>query len=249
MLGNTHVMYGFILAEIIYHVSIKDTKNASFYKRTLLWLWGMIGGFSLDLDGLSGVFANLIFQDRPWSFDLFEQYHRQFSHGLGFLITTLFSIIIIYLAIIRPAKLQPTRPKFLEGRLSLLALVMFISGFLIYNDYTKYFAFFFILAMMLFLTLGFIQDNKPFYGIAFFGGALLHHVCDFIQCEWNPFGPWAPQVEVGLFLYCGGITDSIYNLTMNVIFEFTPHFIVLIIIIHYVLERRQRVTTRKDENG
>lgn len=241
VLGNTHMAYGFILSELVFILWIRNSGEALRYNRVILWFVGMLGAWSPDLDGASGLIDNIFTRNQPWSEDVFLLYHRHFSHSIGFLIITLFCfLLLVYIAkkhyrsknAEKKENMNPLGQVTIKyDRWNIIGFGVVFAGFLIYNEYTKYFAYFFILGAMIFFALTFVKNDKPFYGIAFFGGALTHHLCDFIACEWNPFGPWRPDIEIGIFLYCGDFTDSLYNIIMYSIFEIPPHILVLIIIL------------------
>ena len=102
--------------------------------------------------------------------------------------------------------------------------------------------YFSLLGMMVFYARTLAHSAKPYYALVFFSAALSHQICDFIQCEWNPFGPWDLTVFWGLFLACNGCTycnfyglpqipivSPYQQIVFFDIFELIPHFLVLII--------------------
>lgn len=109
--------------------------------------------------------------------------------------------------------------------LPVYGLVVMVGGFLFYSESTKFIAYFFILGAMVFLAWTLFAVKTLLYVVTFFGRALLHHLADFIQCDWNPFGPWAPDIVVGLFLWCD------YNNILFYLIEIPPYVIVLVLII------------------
>jgi hypothetical protein len=214
------------------------------YKRYLIWLWGAIGGWSPDMDSLGGPFANIINGGtEPWSFSLFYKYHRDFSHSIGFLIVTIIGILVLFNTLKKgDQNTKEPNNNTRNQRFITYGFVAMIAGFLIYSRGTRYFAFFFIIGTMAFLIWAFHRGGVPLYGLAFFAGALLHHVCDFIQCEWNPLAPWDPTVEIGLGLYCG-----YQNILLYYPIEITPHIIVFIMLVYRLVKFTMNKPERKEK--
>ena len=194
-----------------------------------MWLLGGLGGWSPDGDGLSGVFENVLTQARPWSIDLFYEYHRAYSHGIVALAVTITMVIIgiVYFNARKEVHDENVESRAARRKVSpIYGILAMLAGFLFYSDATKYFAFFFLLGAMVFFTWTLVTTGTPLYAVAFFGAALFHHLCDFIQCKWNPLAPWDPNAMVGLFLYCNG-----YNSFWYYLLEIPPHVIVVILLI------------------
>lgn len=245
MLGNTHLMYGLIIGELSFsYIAVKFGQQNQ-YNRAIFWLIGMLGSYFPDFDGLSGIGENLFFGGNFWGLETFERYHRHFSHSLGFLIVPLILLtllIIIFRDKLKKGSSLPFTPMKTNNHpfgqvpaqkdpLNIVIFIAILIQFLLFNDTTKFYIFFTILASLIIFAWSFIRNNHPLYGIAFFGGILMHHLCDFIQCEWNPFGPWDWQNLTGLFLYCSFAVGIARYWIFFSIFEITPHIIVAIIII------------------
>lgn len=245
MLGNTHLMYGLILGELIFSYIAVRSGQQNRYNRPIFWLMGMLGSYFPDFDGISGIGENLFFGGTSWDIGIFERYHRHFTHSLGFLIVPL--ILLIVSIVFFRAKIKKHAPltKFTEESkihpfgqvpaekdpLNIIIFVIILIQFLLFNDTTKFYIFFSILISLAVFAWLFLRNNHPLYAIAFFGGILLHQLCDFIQCEWNPFGPWDWQKLTGLFLYCSFAVGIAKYWILFSIFEITPHIIVVILLI------------------
>jgi hypothetical protein len=243
--GNTHFMIGIIFAEILYVTVVSKylKKDQAIYSRALMWFLGGLGGWSPDGDGLSGVFENVLTQARPWSIDLFYEYHRAYSHGIVALAVTIAMVIvgIVCFNASKEGHEESTESRLARKKvLPIYGMLAMLAGFLFYSDATKYYAFFFLLGAMVFFTWTLVTAGTPLYAVAFFGAALFHHLCDFIQCKWNPFAPWDPNVMVGLFLYCNG-----YNNVFYYILEIPPHIVVLILLFIRINQyvKNKRVTS------
>jgi len=106
--------------------------------------------------------------------------------------------------------------------------------------------YFFILGALILFAYTFIRSKTPLYGIVFFGAAFIHNICDFIACEWNPFGPWRPGIEIGLFLYCLDAVSLPFLVSMILLFEVTPHVIFFIIIlkVHKEIKEYQLIISK-----
>jgi hypothetical protein len=238
MLGNTHAMYGFIVAEIIfaYFIVRRYPSLLQKYNRPMLWITGMFGAWSPDLDGASGIFNHQ-----------FLDFHRDYSHSLVFLFITLLLIVIYIIfifnhresykvAVENPSIFNPAGQVPMEkDMLHIYTFIIMLASFFILSSETYYYAFAFIAIATLGFGLSFIKTKLPFYGLAFFLGALSHHVCDFIACEWNPYGPWSPwDPQWGLFLWCGDIQwGNIPYMALFTIFEILPHLIFVLLLIRY----------------
>lgn len=98
MLGSSHAFYGFILGEIIFIKFIKNSGEAKRYNRRMVWILGILGGWSLDMDSISGFFYSLFSQKESLSLLL---YHRHFSHSLGFLFVILFILLFLTIYVVK----------------------------------------------------------------------------------------------------------------------------------------------------
>lgn len=219
MMGYTHLMYGILLAEIIWVWKLQNTPLQKQYNRITCWILAMLGSLIPDMDAISSVFSNLTYEHYPWGGLAFEIYHRTFSHSLVFLLTTIF--IVLFLARVIPSS-HPDRRKMeyfeiplnplgkmneSKDRLPIFFGFIFVCSFLLFNirnEIWMNFALGMIIVSMILFAWSFIKINKPYYAIYIFSAAILHQICDFVNCEWNPYGPWDPTVLWGLFLYCGG---------------------------------------------
>lgn len=251
MLGNTHLMYGFILGELMFsYVAVKSNQQNK-YNRPLFWLLGMVGSYFPDFDGLSGIGENLLFRGDSWGIFIFERYHRHFSHSLGFLIVPmilLFSLILVFKSRIKKEYSLPTEGNLKKhpygqfpaekDTLSIIIFFIIFFQFFLFNETTKFYIFFSILISLIFFAWSFIRSNQQLYGITFFSGILLHHLCDFIQCDWNPFGPWDWQNLTGLFLYCSPAVGIARYWILFSVFEITPHLIVILQIRKILKQKR-----------
>lgn len=113
MLGNTHMMYGIILAEILWVGYVRRHPGEERrYSRWMFWIVGALGGWSPDLDGLSGIVGNLIVLHEEWGDWVFYVYHRKFSHSLGFLVTMVFAVawLAVYEHKARPRRQRVNTP-------------------------------------------------------------------------------------------------------------------------------------------
>jgi len=244
------MMYGIILAEIIYYKVLRPKKLDLQYNRLMLWILAMVGGWLPDMDALTGVFANIFLNAYPWNIGLFSLYHRYFSHSLGFLIVSIVVMVVLSLNFKKQIPPLQKHNQILESNpmgqvplerhlINVIGFLLIIVGFMIYNDYTKYFAYFYLLAVMGFFGYTFLKTKTPMYGIVFFGAQILHHFCDFFQCIWNPLGPWAPEIFIGLGVYCGGVQNFAQNYIQIIIFDITPHIIVILFIIKWSRSYRE----------
>lgn len=241
MNGFAHMLYGLIFAEILFQVLVKKTGENNNYNRIVLWLCGFIGGWLPDMDSLSGFFEALLITGELITSETFLRYHRDFTHGFLFLIPMILIIIVLVLKTKKNFKREPDTGTILHplGQIpvkidwvSFGAFWIMVLSFSSYNSNTMYFSAVFIVGTMILLGSAFFQGRKPLYGIIFFGAAVLHHLCDFIQCEWNPFGPFNQDIEYGFFLYCRDTGTELYRQIMEVSFEITPIFIALGIILY-----------------
>lgn len=206
----------------------------------MLWILGAIGGWSPDMDSLGGAFETLI-NGNDFSYDSFLIYHRQFSHSIIFLSVILFCTIWLLFTIrisyrktnIKPdLDLHPLGEVPLEKNgLTLFSFFLMVAMFALYNNTTKFLATFLILTSLVFFAWTFIKIEKPLYGAIFFIGAISHHLLDAFKCEWNPFGPWNGNIEIGMFFYCRDNGTPIFRSIMTFVFEIVPLIIVAIIII------------------
>lgn len=252
MHGLSHLAYGFIIAEIFYYFYIRKSGEATQYNRIMFWILGAIGGWSPDMDSLGGFFEDL-FVGNPIGWNSFIKYHREFSHSIIFLLTILcctFWLGNYIKKTYRKEKIEnwknvhPLGEVPLEKNgLTMFSFFLIIIAFAGYNTSTKYVITFIILAALVFFTWTLVKIDKPFYGLVFFIGAISHHFLDAFKCEWNPFGPWRGDIEIGMFTYCRDNGTPLFRSIMTFIFETTPVFIVLTLIISvlisYLLFKKQ----------
>ncbi len=244
------MMYGFIIAELIWLINIKKSPENPYYKQYELWIWGLIGGALPDLDGITGVVNNALFNHLPWTIDILQLYHRAYSHSLAFLGMTVILLIISIVIIRNQPKtnlqtLHRITPN--QHKLPIYGFLIILITFCIFN-YENYIwmniSFILILGSLVFFAWTLWKIKQPWIAVVFFLAAIAHQFCDMIQCEWNPFGPWASGIFWGLGLYCNGcgycgyygytalaaVSNTIYW-TWFTIFEIPPHIIVAIIVI------------------
>jgi uncharacterized membrane protein len=252
------MIYGFLIAELLWRLKIRNTSLQAKYNRALFWLLGMIGAISPDLDILSSIFANFAYYHYSWESVAFEIYHRVFSHGLVYLSVMIIIVVTIKMQIPKIHKeiqkeLQfenmlgnMSKPK---EKLPKILLLLWVLSFLLFNnlDYAwMNISLAIICIMMVIFAWSFLRIKLPYYSFVFFLAALSHPLCDFINCEWNPYGPWDMSVIWGLFLYCGPCGYcSEYGITIIAspigqywlffsIFELIPLIIALIVFLTIV---------------
>ncbi len=256
MNGFTHLIYGFIVAHIIFIIFVRKSEAVKNHNLPMLWILGMIGAWSPDMDSLGGFFENL-FTGKGSLSEGFMRYHRDFSHSLIFLSVTVACFLITFYYAKKSYKRlsseeirsnHPFGEVPLEiNKLSIITFIIMIIAFSFYNNTTKYVATFLILASMVLFAWSLIKIKKPYYGVVFFLAALSHHICDPINCEWNPFGPWRPDIEVGLFLYCGENWTELSWVILFSVFEITPYIVVLILLITSIRQFKRYNSLKSQE--
>lgn len=250
--GNTHAVHGILLAELVFLVARRRLNGSSSslggFSRAWAWFLGALGGWSIDMDGISGVAENVLTGARPWTADLVYVYHREFSHGIAVLAVTAACLAACLLAYRRrPATGLPPRdlhvlPPVLgipRPWLRAVAIAALVAAYAMYGAATRFLALAAILLAMVLVAWTFIDAGQPLHGIIFFAAAMLHHLADAIQCEWNPLGPWAPDVEIGFFLYCGGRVETPRNAFFFTIFEIVPHVLLAIVALRLLARHRR----------
>jgi hypothetical protein len=228
----------------------------------------MFAAWSPDLDAIPGPITNLLFLHHAWDLAVLEYYHRFFTHGLLFLGSSVILTGLLYRSVhnqtqtLENGKMEKSAEIGLLGnrsaRLTLPArkyLGFFIALFFFFNDLNPIWMWG-IIGCMIGAMIGFGRSTnrgqQPIYGFGFFLGMITHQLLDFINCEWNPFGPWTMGIVWGLFLYCGpcGYCDA-FNLTIPpaspatywfwlVTLEVIPHIVALIVFLRVIHEYKLR---------
>ncbi len=245
-------------------IFIRKSEAVKNHNLPMLWILGMVGAWSPDMDSLGGFFESL-FTGKGTLSEGFLRYHRDFSHSLIFLSVTVGCFLITFYYAkksykgISPEEIRSNHP-FGEvpldiRRITIITFSIMVIAFALYKSTTKYFATVLILASMMLFAWSLIKVKKPYYGVVFFLAALSHHLCDPINCEWNPFGPWRPDIEVGLFLYCGERINELSWVILYSIFEITPFIVVAILFLssirklkRYKLVKNQEIKSEKKLN-
>lgn len=240
MVSTTHIAIGLIVGEVCWQ-TVRRNGQSGYYWRGWFWLLGIIGGYSPDFDGLSGIGAILFFRNQDSFSTAIFRYHRSFSHGLVFFFTALVSILILLyynkrlnlekLEVEHPFGKVPPETSRLNGSL----MILFILTFFLYYEQTKFPIFFTLIALQGMLLCSYIRDKRPWYGLVFFLGALSHQFADFINCRWQPFAPWDSSIEWGLYINCAEWN----NLFLKLIIEGPFHLIAGLIVINGLFQLRK----------
>lgn len=241
MNGITHCLIGFVVGEICWQI-VKKRRQSGSYSRGWFWLIGLIGGYSPDFDGLSGISANITTFNDVWEYETLLRYHHDFTHSLLFLFTAI-TLIIVMMVADRKFKsgLNWKQSNHPMGKLPMdkergspLVLTSFILSFLLYRDWNKFFVLFSMIALLVLLGYMYIREGRPWYGVAFFAGIISHLAADFIANNFQPFGPWNTEFVIGLRLIYD-VTEQPQRFLMMLLLEGPFYFAVVGIIVTSII--------------